>query len=64
MSVTQNYKTVTISTGAFLEIEVAIRMEIAANERHVARTNPDTIGHHDGVERLAKLRAALVEFSA
>jgi len=64
MSVTQSYKTITISTGAFVEIEMAIRLEIAAQERHIARTHIDTIGHTAAVRRLAELRAALVEFSA
>lgn len=64
MSVTQNYKTITLSTGAFVEIEMAIRLEIAAQERQVERTHIDTIGHTAAVRRLTELRAALVEFSA
>lgn len=64
MSETIYYKTITISTGAFVEIEMAIRLEIAAQERQIARTHIDTIGHTAAVCRMAELRAALVEFSA
>jgi hypothetical protein len=64
MSETIYYKTITISTGSFVQIEMAIRLEIAALERHIGRTHPDTIGRNAAVRRLAELRAALVEFSA
>ena len=64
MSETIYYKTITISTGAFVEIEMAIRLEIAALDRRIACAHPDTIGHTIDVRRAAELRDALVEFSA
>ena len=64
MSVTQNYKTITISTGAFVQIEMAIRLEIATLEHRIDRAHPDTTFRRIDVMRLADLRAALVEFSA
>lgn len=59
MSVTQSYKTITISTEAFVAIELAIRLEIAHLERI---TEAGVFGV--SLERLADLRVALVEFSA
>lgn len=59
MSVTQSYKTITLSTGAFVAIELAIRLEIAHLERI---TEAGVSGM--SLYRLAALRAALVEFSA
>ena len=64
MSETIYYKTITISTGSFVAIETAIRLEIATLERRIARTNPDFIGHGIDVRNLDGLRAAMVEFSA
>ncbi len=64
MSETIYYKTITISTGSFVQIELAIRLEIAALERRIACSHPDTIGHNADVRRLFELRVALVEFSA
>lgn len=63
MSVTQNYKTITISTGSFVAIEMAIRLEIAYLERWLVESNP--LESRAGNERrLFELRVALVEFSA
>lgn len=59
MPVTQNYKTVTISIVAFVEIELAVRLEIAHLERI---TEAGVVGV--SLERLAALRTALAEFSA
>lgn len=64
MSETIYYKTITISTGSFVQIETAIRLEIAALECRIARAHPDTIGHNIDVRNLFELRVALVEFSA
>ena len=59
MSVTESYKTVTLSMRAFVEIELAIRLEIAHLERI---TEAGVVGM--SLERLAALRIALAEFSA
>lgn len=59
MSVTESYKKVTISMGAFVEIEFAVRLEIAHLERI---TEAGVVGV--SLERLCALRAALAEFKA
>lgn len=59
MSVTESYKTITISAAAFVEIELAVRLEIAYLERI---TEAGVAGV--SLERLAALRIALAEFSA
>ena len=64
MPVTQNYKTITISAGSFVQIEMAVRLEIAVLESRIARVHPDTIGHSIDVRNLFELRIALAEFSA
>ncbi|WP_426079292.1 hypothetical protein [Janthinobacterium sp. PSPC3-1] len=64
MSETIYYKTIKISTGAFVQIEMAIRLEIAVLEHRVDRAHPDATFRRIDVMRLAELRAALVEFTA
>lgn len=65
MSETIYYKTITISTGSFVQIEMAIRLEIAIMlERRVDRAHQDASFRRIDVKRLAELRAALVEFTA
>lgn len=64
MSETIYYKTITISTWSFVQIEMAIRLEVAALERRIECAHPDTIGHNIDVRRLFDLRIALVEFTA
>ncbi|MFZ4878452.1 hypothetical protein ACL9RI_25480 [Janthinobacterium sp. Mn2066] len=59
MSDTIYYKTITISTGSFVQIELAVRLEIANLERI---TEAGVAGV--SLERLASLRIALAEFSA
>ncbi len=59
MSETIYYKTITISTGSFVQIELAVRLEIAHLERI---TEAGVAGV--SLERLAALRIALAEFSA
>lgn len=59
MSVTESYKTVTISTAAFVEIELAVRLEIAHLERITAA---GVVGV--SLERLVALRIALAELTA
>lgn len=59
MSVTESYKTITISTAAFVEIELAVRLEIANLERI---TEVGVLGM--SLERLAALRTALAELTA
>jgi hypothetical protein len=65
MSETIYYKTITISTGSFVQIELAVRKEIAYLERQVESGDfMSADSHNFSVRRLADLRAALVEFSA
>ncbi|MGK5021941.1 hypothetical protein [Janthinobacterium sp. LB2P10] len=64
MSETIYYKTITISTGAFVQIEMAIRLEIAGLENRLAEYHHLATAAPYERQRLAALRAALVEFSS
>lgn len=64
MSVTQSYKTITLSIGSFVAIEFAIRMEIVYLERRLASYRHQADATDADISRLVELRAALVEFSA
>lgn len=64
MSETIYYKTITISTGSFVQIEMAIRMEIAASEIRLAKYHHLEAAEPYERKHLAALRIALAEFSA
>lgn len=64
MSVTQNYKTITISTGSIVAIEFAVRLEIAYLERRMAEYRHMAAETAADTRRLFELRVALTELSA